>query len=85
MEDLFYNLFNKRYDISLDFSKLDIREECRNYNYYRLIQKQEVKETLKMMSKSKTVGSDNISIEVWKILGDWVIQGITKFFNEIMR
>lgn len=43
----FYNLFNEEYDISPDSSRLDIREVDRNYNYYRWIQKQEVKEVLK--------------------------------------
>lgn len=60
----FYNLFNEGYDISLDSSRLDIREEEQNYNYYRRIQKQEVKEALKRKNNNKTIESDNIPIEV---------------------
>jgi hypothetical protein len=44
-----------------------MRDEDQNYNYYRRIQEQEVKEALKKMSTSKVVGSDNIPIEVWKV------------------
>lgn len=38
-----------------------------------------------MMSNSETVWPDNISIEVWKILGDKSIEWLTKIFNKIMR
>lgn len=31
----FYNLFNEGYDISLNSSSLNIKEDDRNYNYYR--------------------------------------------------
>jgi len=64
---------------------LDIREEDRNYNYYRRIQEHEVKKALKRMRNGKAVGSNNIHIEVWKSLGDWGIVWLTKLFNEIMR
>ncbi|KAH1219042.1 Craniofacial development protein 2 [Glycine max] len=64
----FHNLFNDGY--GYDSSSLDIREEDRNYKYYRRIQKQEVNEALKRMSNGKVVGPDNIPIEVWKTLGD---------------
>ena len=64
---------------------LDIREEDRNYNYYRQIQEHEEREALKMMCNGKAVGLDNIPIEVWKSLGDRGIVWLTKLFNEIMR
>ena len=81
----FYILFNEGYDISSDSSRLDIREEYWNYNYYCRIQKREVKKTLKMMSNSKVVMPKNIPIKVWKILGDRGIKWLTKLFNEIIR
>ncbi|KAL5184476.1 LINE-1 retrotransposable element ORF2 protein [Glycine soja] len=79
----FHNLFNDGY--GYDSSSLDIREEDRNYKYYRRIQKQEVKEALKRMSNGKAVRPDNIPIEVWKTLGDRGLEWLTKLFNEIMR
>ncbi|KAL5172704.1 Craniofacial development protein 2 [Glycine soja] len=79
----FHNLFNDGY--GYDSSSLDIREEDRNYKYYRRIQKQEVKEALKRMSNGKAVGPDNIPIEVWKTLGDRGLEWLTELFNEIMR
>ena len=81
----FHNLFNEGYEILPDSNRLDIREEDRNYNYYRRIQEHEVKEALKRMSNGKAVGPDNIPIEVWKSLGDRGIGWLTKLFNEIMR
>ena len=66
----FHNLFNEGYEILRDSNMLDIREEDRNYNYYRRIQEHEVKKALKRMRNGKAVGSNNIHIEVWKSLGD---------------
>ena len=40
---------------------------------------------MKMMSRGKAVGPNNIPIEVWKSLGDRGIVWFTKLFNEIMR
>lgn len=49
---------------SLDFIKLNIREEDRNYNCYHRIQKQEVKEVLKRISNNEVIRPDNVPIEV---------------------
>lgn len=46
-------LLNEGYEILLDADRLNIREEDRNYNYYRQTQENEVKEALKKMSKGK--------------------------------
>jgi len=81
----FHNLFNEGYEILLDSNMLTIREEDRNYNYYRQIQEHEVKEALKRMSNGKAVGPANIPIKVWKSLGDRGIVWLTKLFTEIMR
>jgi len=45
-----------------------MREEDRNYIYYRQIQECEVKEALKRMIHGKAVGSDIILIKVWESL-----------------
>jgi len=81
----FHTLFNEGFEVIPDSNRLDIREEERNYNYYRRIQEHEVREALKRMSSGKAVDPDNIPIEVWKSLGDRGIVWLAKLFNEIMR
>jgi hypothetical protein len=44
-----------------------------------------VKEALKRMKTSKTLGPDGIPIEVWRCLGDVAIVWLTKLFNIIFR
>jgi hypothetical protein len=44
-----------------------------NRRFVRRIQESEVKETLKKMKTGKTLGPDDISIEVWRCLGDIAI------------
>ena len=78
-----HNLFNEGYEILPDSNRLDIREEDRNYNYYRQIQEHEVREALKSMSTGKAVGPNNISIEVWKSLGDRGIVWLTNFLTRL--
>ncbi|KEH26210.1 hypothetical protein MTR_6g047760 [Medicago truncatula] len=46
-------MFREGYKNLLDANRINIRLEDRNYNYYRRIQEQEVKETLKRMSNDK--------------------------------
>jgi hypothetical protein len=42
-----------------------------------------VKEALKRMKTGKTLGPDDIPIEVWRYLGDIAIVWFTKLFNII--
>jgi hypothetical protein len=49
-----------------------------------MIQESEVKDALKSMKGGKTMGPDEIPIEVWS-LGDVVIVWLTKLFNLIFR
>jgi hypothetical protein len=42
-----------------------------------------MKETLKKMKTSKTLGPDDIPIEVWRCLEDVVVVWLTKLFNSI--
>jgi hypothetical protein len=51
----------------------------------RRIQESEVKDSLKRMKGGKTMGSDEITIEVWRSLGDVAIVWLTKLFNLIFR
>jgi len=62
-----------------------MREEGRNYIYYRQIQECEVKEALKRMIHGKAVGSDIILIKVWESLWDRGIEWFIQLFNEIMK
>jgi uncharacterized membrane protein YheB (UPF0754 family) len=56
-----------------------------NRRFVRRIQESKVKEDLKKMKTGKTLGPDDIPIEVWKYLGDIVIVWLTKLFNIIFR
>jgi hypothetical protein len=56
-----------------------------NRRFVRRIQVSEVKEALKKMKTGKTLGPDDISIEVWRCLGDIAIVWLTKLFNTIFR
>jgi hypothetical protein len=51
----------------------------------RRIQESEVKEVLKKMKPGKTIGPDDIPIEVWRCFGDITIMWLTKLFNIIFR
>jgi hypothetical protein len=44
-----------------------------------------VKESLKNMKTCKTLGPDDISIEVWRCFGDIAIVCLNKLFNTIFR
>jgi hypothetical protein len=46
-------------------------------------QESEVNEALKKMKTRKTLGPDDIPIEVWRYLGDIAIVWLTKLFNII--
>jgi hypothetical protein len=56
-----------------------------NMRFVRRIQESEVEEALKKMKTDKTLGSDDIPIEVWRCLGDITIVWFTKLFNIIFR
>jgi hypothetical protein len=56
-----------------------------NRRFVRRIQESEVKEALKKMKTGKTLGPNDIPIEVWRCLGDIAIMWLTKLFNTIFR
>ena len=47
------------------------------------VSKEEVKNALRRMKKGKTVGPDELPIEVWKCMGEVEIQFLTKLFNRL--
>jgi hypothetical protein len=51
----------------------------------RRIQESEVKDDLKRMKGGKSMGSDEILIEVWRNFRDIAIVWLTKLFNLIFR
>lgn len=53
----------------INSNRHNTREEEQNYHYYRKIREFDVKQTLKRISNGKTVGPNNIPIEVWNGLG----------------
>ncbi|KAK3507804.1 hypothetical protein QTP70_000856 [Hemibagrus guttatus] len=47
------------------------------------IRKDEVRKALKRMKGGKAVGPDNITVEVWKCLGEAAVEFLTNLFNRI--
>jgi len=47
------------------------------------ISESEVKEALKRMKSRKAVGLDEISIEVWRCLGEMSVRWLINLFNKI--
>jgi len=79
--EYFDKLFNGSSIQDLD----DLTIQCQdiNHNYMCRISESEVKEALKKMKSRKVVGSDEISIEVWRCLGEVGVRWLTNFFNKI--
>ncbi|MDE1715659.1 hypothetical protein PWG14_24655 [Chromobacterium amazonense] len=66
----FDKLFNEGSESTIDFSNFNTLNQNREFHFYHRISKFEVREVLKKMKCGKTVGSDDIQIEVCKCLGD---------------
>jgi hypothetical protein len=80
LREYFDKLFNdesEKITIELDDS-IDT-----NKRFVRRIQESEVKEALKNIKIGNVLGSDDISIEVWRCFGDIAIMWLTKLFNII--
>ena len=60
-------------------------EECSDQRAGDQITKEEIRETLKKMSNRKTVGPDQIPVEVWKFMGEVSLEWLTELFNFIFR
>jgi hypothetical protein len=81
--EYFDKLFNEESESSS--IELDISLDDLNRQFVRKIQESEVKDALKRMKWGKTMGLDEIPIEVWRTLGDVTIVWLTKLFNLIFR
>ncbi|KAL6538275.1 hypothetical protein OROGR_012263 [Orobanche gracilis] len=79
----FDNLFNG--DRCQDVGDISIPHDMTNHDYMRRIQKDEVRMALKRMGSKKAVRPDNISIEIWRYLGERGIEWLTTLFNKIWR
>ncbi|KAK3516018.1 hypothetical protein QTP70_001751 [Hemibagrus guttatus] len=49
------------------------------------IRKDEVRKALKRMKSGKAVGPDDIPVEVWKCLGEAVVEFLTSLFNRVLE
>ncbi|KAK3551164.1 hypothetical protein QTP70_013896, partial [Hemibagrus guttatus] len=49
------------------------------------IRKDEVRRALKRMKSGKAVGPDDIPVEVWKCLGEAVVEFLTSLFNRVLE
>ena len=48
------------------------------------VSREEVKKALKIMKKGKTVGPDELPVEVWKCMGEMGIKFLTRLFNSLL-
>ena len=48
------------------------------------ISREEVKNVLRRMKKGKTVGPDELPVEVWKCMGEMGIEFLTRLFNRLL-
>jgi len=53
--------------------------------FYLLIREEEIKEALRNMPNGKVMGSYQIPMEVWKVLGEEGIKWLTRLFNIIFK
>ncbi|KAK3543928.1 hypothetical protein QTP70_031839, partial [Hemibagrus guttatus] len=49
------------------------------------IRKDEVRKALKRMKSGKAVGPDDITVEVWKCMGEAVVEFLTSLFNRVLE
>ena len=49
------------------------------------IRKDEVRKAQKRMKSGKAVGPDDITVEVWKCLGEVAVNFLTRLFNTILE
>jgi hypothetical protein len=81
--EYFDKLFNEESEKTA--TKLDDSFHDTNRRFVRRIQESELKEDLKMTKIDKTLGPNNIPIEIWRCLRDVAIMWLTKLFNIIFR
>jgi hypothetical protein len=74
-------LFNKE-NVDPIFQLEDFFDDI-NRCFVCMIQKFEVRETLKRIKGGKRMGQNGIAIETWRCLGDIAIVWLTKLFNHI--
>ena len=48
------------------------------------VSREEVKNALRRMKKGKTVGPDELPVEVWKCMGEMGIEFLTRLFNRLL-
>jgi hypothetical protein len=85
IKNRWWEYFDKLFNVDSGSSsiELDISSDDLNRQFVCRIQEYEVKDVLKRMKGGKTMGPDEIPIEVWMTLGDVAIVWLTKLFNLI--
>ena len=48
------------------------------------VSREEVKNALRRMKKSKAIGPDELPVEVWKCMGEMRIKSLTRLFNRLL-
>jgi hypothetical protein len=80
--EYFYKLFNDESEKTA--TELDSSVDT-NRRFVRRIQEFEVKEALKKIKTNKALEPDDISIKIWRCLGDITIVYLTKLFSTIFQ
>ncbi|XP_071695456.1 uncharacterized protein [Rutidosis leptorrhynchoides] len=84
-EEYFSSLFvGGRPERHEDLQDADIEQSHNNINCER-ISEEEVRLALQKMGRNKSVGPDQIPIEVWRCLGDTGVRWLTCLFNKAFR
>jgi hypothetical protein len=81
--EYFDQLFNE--DSGSSSIKLDISSDDLNRKFVRRIQEYDVKDALKRTKGGKTMGLNEIPIEVWRSIKDVAIVFLNKLLNIIFR
>jgi hypothetical protein len=81
--EYFDQLFNE--DSGSSSIKLDISSDDLNRKFVRRIQEYDVKDALKRTKGGKTMGLNEIPIEVWRSIKDVAIVLLNKLLNIIFR
>ena len=79
--------FDKLFNEESDSSSIELEDlaDSTNRHFVWRFQEAEVKGALKRMKSGKSVGPDDIPIEVWRCFGDAGIRWLTKLFNNIFK
>ena len=78
-KEYFEKLMNKENDRDPRTETVEVVNKAVNS-----VSREEVKNALRRVKKSKAVGPDELPVEVWKCIGEIRIEFLTKLFNKVL-